>query len=35
MSTVDLAVPTVHCDACKLNIEEGSRGARRRQRRHG
>ena len=22
MSTVDLAVPTVHCNACKLNIEE-------------
>jgi len=21
-STIDLAVPTVHCTACKLNIEE-------------
>ena len=22
MATIDLAVPTVHCHACKLNIEE-------------
>jgi copper ion binding protein len=22
MSTITLAVPTVHCQACKLNIEE-------------
>jgi copper chaperone CopZ len=22
MATVDLAVPTVHCTSCKLNIEE-------------
>ena len=22
MTTLDLAVPTVHCNACKLNIEE-------------
>jgi len=22
MTTTDLAVPTVHCTACKLNIEE-------------
>ena len=22
MTTVDLAVPTVHCNACKLHIEE-------------
>jgi copper chaperone CopZ len=22
MATTDLAVPTVHCTACKLNIEE-------------
>jgi copper chaperone CopZ len=22
MTTVELAVPTVHCNACKLNIEE-------------
>ena len=22
MATADLAVPTVHCTACKLNIEE-------------
>ncbi len=23
METVDLDVPTVHCQSCKLNIEEG------------
>ena len=22
MATIDLAVPTVHCTSCKLNIEE-------------
>ena len=22
MTTLDVAVPTVHCNACKLNIEE-------------
>ena len=27
MTTVDLAVPTVHCNACKLNIEEASRSS--------
>jgi|HigsolmetaAR202D_1030399.scaffolds.fasta_scaffold38391_2 copper chaperone CopZ len=23
VQTIELAVPTVHCTACKLNIEEG------------